>query len=380
MAKSKTERCAIDLVPLSDPGEAQASEVMLSPWGKVIARDGRIFLFDEESAKDVVADFESRKNDMPIDFEHASVPGSHPTLKGAAPAAGWVSKIYAKSGIGIFGLVKWTETARAMIKADEYRYLSPHFFMDRDSKRALSFISAGLTNTPAMDGMLKVAAKETIDGEKTMDLKHLIATLKLAGVEIADDADESAVLAAGTAYIEKAVQSKAEPQPLTAVAAKLGLAKDATSELIVAKVAELQTNVPAAEYKVVTARLEALELAAKDLAAQELVASAIESAKLNPNDEKQMGWARNFAKVDQVAFKAWSEASPALYSAGRLTKASAKLDGGDERTTVIQAAKAEYGENRGKLQGVEAWAFVNAELSTKGMSGLSADERKALKV
>ena len=220
----------------------------------------------------------------------------------------------------------------------------------------------------------------TNDGADTMQpvADALKAVLKLAGIETKDGLGVMDMVNSVKGYIESALKKDAEPAPLSAVAAKLGLDKSATCDVIVAKVAELQTNVPAAEYKVVTARLESLELAAKDRSAQELVACAIESAKLNPNDAKQMEWARTYAKADQIGFKAWSDNSPALYSAGRMTKPSAKIDGGDDRQTVIMAAKAEYVDNPKYSAGSRLDVWVNQTLREKNMAVLSAEEKKAL--
>jgi phage I-like protein len=376
------ESLALDLVALVPPDDAKAVEVMLSPWGDVKSVKGD-FIMDDESAKLIGEAFAKGKKPIPIDYEHATLGGNYSTPSGAAPAAGWITEIRAKPGQGIFAVVKWNDAARAMIQADEYRYLSPVLMVRKDDRKAVAVTSAALTNTPAIVDMERVAAKDDdVDGvgEKTMDLKELRAALAKAGVSLADDADDGAVLTAAKMFVETAAKAKAEPPPLAAVAAKLGLDKASTCEVIVAKVAELQTNVPASEYKAVTTRLETLELAAKDRVAQQAVGDAVEAAKLNPNDDKQMTWARAYAKSDAVGFKSWVEATPALYSSGRLIKPDPKLDGADDRMTVIAASAKEYGENRGKLQNVRADSFVNQALREKDMAILSADETKALKV
>lgn len=377
--RGMTRRLALDLVAVADPGESKAVEIMLTPWGAVHSKNGD-FVVDDESSRLIIEEFVAGKKDLPIDFEHTTLGGNYATPSGAAPAAGWITEIHAKNGVGIFATVKWNTAARAMIHGDEYRYLSPVLSVRRDDRKAVALTSAALTNVPAILDMERVAAKDAGDGDgdETMDLKELRAALLAAGIKLADDADDSAVVAACKMFVETAAKKSAEPPPLSAIAAKLGLGTSATCDVIVAKVAELQTNVPAAEYKVVTARLETLELAAKDRLAQEAVADSIEAAKLNPNDPKQMAWARGYAKADVVGFKAWSDNSPALYSAGRLVKLNAKLDATDDRQTIILAAKAEYADNPKVTSGNRLDSWVDQTLRDKNMTLLSAAEKKAL--
>lgn len=381
MAKQiKTERRTVALLALTDLGDGQAIEVMLLPWGDVECTKGD-FIVDDESAALIIKTFVAGKKDIPIDFEHTTLGGNYSTPSGAAPAAGWITEIHAKAGVGVFAMVKWNDSARAMIRGDEYRYLSPVALVRKDGNKAVAIESAALTNKPALVDMERLAASDK-EGESTMDLKELRAALAAAGIVLADDADDVAVLSATKLFIDAAAKTKAEPNPMLAVAAKLGLDKSATCDVIVAKVAELQTNVPASEYKVVTSRLEALETAAKDREGQELVACAIETAKLNPNHAPSMDHARKWAKADPVAFKAWSESAPELYSTKRMVTSNKELDAPKEndRASVIAASSKEYGENRDKLRGIEATSFVNQELFSKGMEKLNAEEKKALKV
>lgn len=379
MAKQiKTKRLVLDLVALTDIGDSQTTEIMLMPWGNVKCANGD-FVVDDESATLIIAKFGAGKKPIPIDYEHTTEGGKYATASGAAPAAGWITEIHAKKGEGIFALVKWNDAAREMIREDEYRYLSPVLSVRREDKKAVAVFSAALTNTPAIVDMERLAASEN-ERNETMDLKELRAALAAAGIVLADDADDVVVLSATKLFIESVAKKKDDPNPLLAVAAKLGLDKSATCDVIVAKVAELQTNVPAAEYKVVTSRLEALETAVKDREGQELVAHAIETAKLNPNHEASMTHARKWAKADPVAFKAWSDSAQELYSIKRVVTSSKELDKGDDRASVIAASSKEYTDNRDKLRGIEPWAFVDVELAGKAMEKLSADERKVLKV
>jgi phage I-like protein len=379
--KAHSEMQWADSVAIVDPGQDETVEVMLSPWGTVKCTNGD-FVFDEESGALVQEAFAAGGKPLPIDYEHTTLGGEYATPSGAAPASGWIMAITAKPNVGLFAEVKWTEKAREMIRSDEYRYLSPVVRIRKKDSKVVAVSSAALTNKPAILDMMRVAAKDADDGAGVdeMDLKVLRAALAAAGITLADNADDASVLTATVAFMESAVKSKAEPSPLIAVAAKLGLEKDATVETIAAKVTELQVGkVDASEYNALKSRLETIEVAAKAREAQELVAHGIETAKLNPNNEAQMKWARETAKSDVVAFKAFLDAAPTLYTPGKLVTANKAIDGGDERTLVLTASASEYDENQSRLVGVRKDAFVNVALREKGLATLTPDEIKNMK-
>ena len=77
--------------------------------------------------------------DLVIDFEHQT---QHAKENGRpAPAAGWIRGLQAR--------VEWTARAAAMLKAREYRYLSPVFFHTRNGI-VTRMEGAALTNYPAL--------------------------------------------------------------------------------------------------------------------------------------------------------------------------------------------------------------------------------------
>ncbi|MDR3700600.1 MAG: phage protease [Candidatus Sulfopaludibacter sp.] len=108
---------------------------------------------------EVVANF--RKLDtgeIPIDYDHAIefAAGNGE----AVPAAGWIKSIEDapdREGI-LWGTVDWTPKAAAMIRAKEYKYLSPVIDPSvRDNRtgqpQGWSLTSAALTNQPVLQGM-----------------------------------------------------------------------------------------------------------------------------------------------------------------------------------------------------------------------------------
>jgi phage I-like protein len=343
--REKYESLALDLVSLVLPDDdAKSVEVMLSPWGDVKSTKGD-FVVDDESATLIVAEFVKGKKPIPIDYEHTTLGGNYATPSGAAPAAGWITGILAKAGQGIFAVVKWNDAARAMIQADEYRYLSPVLMVRKDDRKAVAVTSAALTNTPAIVDMVRVAAKDTDDasgsGDDKMDLKELRAALAVAGISLADDADDGVVLTAAKMFVDTAAKAKAESPPLMAIAAKLGLPSSSSLEIVQARIGDLQVNVPAAEYKTVTDRLAKLEGIARDREGQEVIAYAVETAKINPNHESSMTQYRIMAKTDPIAFRRLVEAMPALYSVGRLMRYSALDDDSSANEEKLLAKEVE---------------------------------------
>jgi hypothetical protein len=115
---------------------------------------------------EVVANFRKRDTgEVPIDYDHAIE-----TSAGngeAVPAAGWIKSIDdAPDGQGIlWGSVQWTEKSARMIRAGEYKYVSPVIDPSaRDNKtgepQGWTLTSAALTNQPVLQGMPALVLSE----------------------------------------------------------------------------------------------------------------------------------------------------------------------------------------------------------------------------
>ncbi|HEY9141660.1 MAG TPA: phage protease [Bryobacteraceae bacterium] len=108
---------------------------------------------------EVVANFRKRDTgEVPIDYDHSieTAAGSGD----AVPAAGWIKAMEdAPDAEGIlWGTVEWTPKAAGMIRAGEYKYISPVIDPNvRDNKtgapQGWTLTSAALTNTPVLQGM-----------------------------------------------------------------------------------------------------------------------------------------------------------------------------------------------------------------------------------
>ena len=64
-----------------------------------------------------------------------------------------------REGAGLFAVgVQWTDKARAMIAAREYRYISPVFPYNAVTGEVQKIVGLGLTNNPALPGLANLAA------------------------------------------------------------------------------------------------------------------------------------------------------------------------------------------------------------------------------
>ena len=100
-------------------------EIKVCPAGEVKSKSGT-FVLDADAAGLIVAEFENHETELPVDYGHQTLGGEYSAPDGIARAAGWLSKLwFSEEGGGLRALVRWTDKAREMIRADELRYLSP---------------------------------------------------------------------------------------------------------------------------------------------------------------------------------------------------------------------------------------------------------------
>ncbi|MEN4195445.1 phage protease [Serratia marcescens] len=162
------------LAALSVVIENAGPRVQLFPAGAFRAMDGRPddiphWYIDAALAQVLIDVAVQRNTPYCFDYEHQT---QHCKTNGKPnPAAGWFSRLEWVEGKGLFAVdVEWTEAARAMIEAKEYRFISPLFNYDAQGN-VKHFINAALTNTPALDDMeaLLAAASQQLTGENTVD-------------------------------------------------------------------------------------------------------------------------------------------------------------------------------------------------------------------
>ncbi|WP_434361051.1 phage protease [Parasalinivibrio latis] len=172
--KTQTLTLSTDLTALAANTAGSGASVWAEfiPSGtEIIGRDGRNWVNDAPSA--IVAAFAENGADLPIDIEHAT------EIKGKAgepaPAVGWIKALQAREGGAIWGLVEWNDTGRELVDQKAYRYLSPVFTFDINSKRILQLYSAGLTNQPNLH-LTALNRRNIPDREESMPLPLAICT------------------------------------------------------------------------------------------------------------------------------------------------------------------------------------------------------------
>ena len=284
-------------VPPPD-GDGAANWMLIFPAGSTTARDGRgpFVAGDERGMREIVRRTleYAGGTDLMVDYDHQSHYGAREGVGGTAKAAGWIREMEVRPS-GIWARIEWTGAARAMIRAGEYRYLSPLFTLDDDNRVDL-LLNVALTNMPAFD--LAVAARmkpkenpmkkllealglkpDAGEADALAALAALkngkVALAKVAG--LADDADSGAISV-------RLAELAAAAADLKAVAAAAGLAKNSGAEAIVAalKTGDGEETVVAlkAELASTAKSLEALKSGIATQNAERTVDAAIREGRV----------------------------------------------------------------------------------------------------
>lgn len=144
MDMMETAAQAAELAPKGFGGGTVPEWVHILPLGQIEGRDGRRFALPDPAA--VVEAFARNGADLPVDYEHQA---DNPAAKasGPIPAAGWIKALKATAE-GVFARIDWTDRARDMIAAKEYRYISPVIVYDRATRQVGRISGAGLVHRP----------------------------------------------------------------------------------------------------------------------------------------------------------------------------------------------------------------------------------------
>jgi phage I-like protein len=158
--------------------------VHLFPAGHMTGRDGREFDLADPQA--VIADFQSRAVDLPVDYEHQNDRKSD-LRTGPVPVAGWIRELKADAA-GLWGRVEWTAQARELIACRQYKYLSPSFYYAKAGNAITRLKGAGLVHEPNLS--LKALASEEDTMTDATGLLTRLATL----LDLPEGAAEQEVL------------------------------------------------------------------------------------------------------------------------------------------------------------------------------------------
>jgi phage I-like protein len=172
-----------------DLAKGPPKEFRIFPRGTFTTRNhDRPFLFDEESARLVMEAARVWGNQFHVDYEHAALdPGER-----GSPAAAWFDLEVRDDGLWAIN-VQWTEHATKALASREYRYFSPVWNFDEKTGRVLQLLNIALTNLPATDHMVPLAASQRHQqNQEQAPMKTLLAALKLS--ESATEAEALAAL------------------------------------------------------------------------------------------------------------------------------------------------------------------------------------------
>lgn len=267
---------------LGTPSGTAPAWVHLLPMGAMTGRDGRTFVLDDPGA--VVTAFNAAKVDLPVDFEHQT---ERPGTVGPVPAAGWI-KALKVTATGLWGRVEWTATARNMIAAREYRYLSPVLVYRTTDRRIVRLKGAGLVHAPNLELAALAAQEDSMTPDQTPDMTFMERFAVALGLP--PDADAETILMA----LEKRLTDKATPDP----------AKFAP----VAAMAELLADR--------NARIASMAEETATLKVDEAFRKGYLTSAMRP-------WAVDLCRSDPEAFDTFLETSAPAY--GHLLKVSAHL-------------------------------------------------------
>lgn len=221
---------------------------------------------------------------LPVDYFHRGESENDGLGVEDKKAAGWIEALECRGG-ELWGGFKWTAQAKALIDADELRYLSPSWWpngTDRSTGKPQgpTLAGAALLNDPFFKELPRVAAAddppapEAVNKEGTMDKAKMIALLGLAAT--ATDAEIEHALKARNEALDDKVKAKAAADKAAVEKAELEAKLKASQE----SGAELGK------------RVEQIEKDAKEKASAALVEELVRDEKILPDQAEAV---KNYA-------------------------------------------------------------------------------------
>ncbi len=303
--------------------QSDGKAVQLFPAGAFDARDGRPFevpsrqwVIDAQIAARLIARVSARATDVVMDYEHQTLNSAQNGQP--APAAAWLkgAKLEWREGEGLFSTqVEWTDKASAMLKAKEYRYLSPVFSYDPTTGEILDLYHVGLTNFPALDGMAPLLALAAA----RFDLAAPAATLPTEGNTRVNKEALIALLGLASDATDEDIQTA-----LTGLKADAGKTHQLEEALAAAKSQKPDPSqfVPIAMFEGLKDDVAALKATQLGGDVNDLVKAGLADGRLLPVQED---WARELGNGNLVALKTYLDKTPAI----------AALKGQQTKSTVV---------------------------------------------
>ena len=275
-----------------------------------------------------------------FDYEHQTLLTKENGQK--APASAWGEKFAWKPGQGLFAQLRFTDTARAHIKAQEYRFYSPVVIYDKTNGDVLDIHSVALTNDPAVKGMASAAALTTQVNQQTEPTPMnpaLELLLGLLGINLADGETIDA------ASLHARLTTASAGEAITALKAKLDEAESTNTELAALRAehgaGEGAPNpaeyVPVATYNAVVNELAALTANHESVTVDQVIEQAKADGKFITQSE--MPYLQSLGNKDIASLKAQLDARPAIAALkGKQTNEQRKPDDVDNKGVAALTA------------------------------------------
>jgi phage I-like protein len=286
--------------------------VQLLPAGHFRARDGRPatdcpnltdWVCEGDAGQMVVSRFNQDAMPLLIDYEHQTL--SAEDNGKPAPASGWGSNMQL-SADGLTVEVEWTDAAKQMIKAKEYRWISPVFTYDETTGQVLKILHAALTNYPALTGLRPVTARHS-NPEQETDMPLKPETLTLLGVAASASADD---IHTAIATLKAKLSVSTSPNPAQ--------------------------YVPLAQFETLKGELAALKARQMQAEVDDLIETGKSSGKLLAVQE---AWARELGNSNVAALRSYLDSTPAIAALkGNQTHGKPPADDGHGMTDAQREA------------------------------------------
>ena len=139
------------MTELKDTIDNGESEVQIATIGTVIGTGPNGEPVEQhltEQSLMALAD-KHKDEEILVDQDHESEIG------GKTEAKGWLSGLKFIPGLGLFGKIKWTDIGRKLIENRVFRWLSPSWYLNKDTKEPVNITSVALTNKPSQAGRIE---------------------------------------------------------------------------------------------------------------------------------------------------------------------------------------------------------------------------------
>ncbi len=330
------DQIRIELADRLSLADGELREVRLIPWGTIESKNGA-FIVDDQASAAIVAGFQTHGVSLPIDVDHESALDAIPPSQKIG-AVGWIDSISARSGEGIFGMVRWLDKGRELIKSGAFPYLSPIVLVGKEDRRVMSIHSAALVTLPAIPRMERLAAKQGFNMEKEI---------------IMDDPKKGATVESEDTLIAHTVREV------------LGLPGNANKDAVLLALS-------------MRAELKDIRQRDEDRQCDERVEKFVRANKLNPNDKLAMEACRQLARSQPDVLEAIFCNMMPYVAPGRTTPPTEESMKSIGRDKAIREAKREIQTYPQLNKLTSLPAYVNQHLRDGGFALLSKEEIEKL--